>query len=60
MTAPHRLRPAKLLTLSPEAWSALDALAARWGMTRSRMVEHLVREATEDEERDRRRRARRP
>ncbi len=40
-----RTRPAKLLTMSPEAWERLDAIAARAGQSRSATVERLVREA---------------
>jgi len=46
MTARHpRTRPAKLLTLSPEAWARLDLIAARSGLSRSATVEQLVRAA---------------
>jgi hypothetical protein len=38
-----RTRPMVTLTLSPEALARLDALAGKRGMTRSGMVEHLVR-----------------
>ena len=42
MTHP-RTRPAKLLTMSPEAWERLDLIASRAGLSRSAMVETLVR-----------------
>ena len=45
-TAPQkRNRPAKLLTLSPEAWERLDAIAAARGTSRSGAVEQLIRRA---------------
>jgi hypothetical protein len=40
-----RNRPAKLLTLSPEAWERLDAIAAARGTSRSGAVEQLIRRA---------------
>lgn len=40
-----RTRPAKLLTMSPEAWERLDLIASRAGLSRSAMVETLVRAA---------------
>ena len=40
-----RTRPAKLLTMSPEAWERLDLIASRAGLSRSAMVETLVRGA---------------
>lgn len=40
-----RTRPAKLLTMSPEAWARLDLIASRAGLSRSAMVETLVRGA---------------
>lgn len=43
--ARRRTRPAKLLTLSVEAWARLDAIAAERGQTRSGAVEQLVRRA---------------
>jgi hypothetical protein len=41
----ERNRPAKLLTLSPEAWARIDALAVLWGTSRSGAVERLARDA---------------
>ena len=41
----RRTRPAKLLTMSPEAWERLDAIASRAGLSRSACVEQLVRKA---------------
>lgn len=41
-----RDRPVVTLTLSPEAIELADALAERWGMTRSALVERLVRAET--------------
>ena len=38
-----RARPAKMLTLSPESWRQLDAMAAAHGTSRSAEVERLVR-----------------
>ena len=40
----RRTRPMVTITLSPEALARLDRLAERRGMTRSAMVEYLVRE----------------
>ena len=40
-----RNSPAKLLTLSPEAWERLDAIAAARGTSRSGAVEQLIRRA---------------
>ena len=40
-----RTRPAKLLTLSVEAWERLDLIASRAGLSRSAMVETPVRGA---------------
>ena len=40
-----RTRPAKLLTMSVEAWERLDLIASRTGLSRSAMVETLVRGA---------------
>jgi hypothetical protein len=44
-TEHRRTRPAKLLTMSPEAWERLDLIASRAGLSRSAMVETLVRGA---------------
>jgi len=41
-----RARPAKMLTLSPESWRQLDAMAAAHGTSRSAEVERLVRAST--------------
>jgi hypothetical protein len=41
----RRSRPAKIITLSPEAWARLDEMARRRGSSRSATVELLVREA---------------
>jgi hypothetical protein len=41
----RRNRPAKLLTMSPEAWERLDLIASRAGLSRSACVESLVRAA---------------
>ncbi len=40
-----RHHPAKLITMAPEAWERIDAIAARWGTTRSGALQRLVREA---------------
>ena len=40
----RRTRPMFTMTLSPEALARLDRLAERRGMTRSALVEYLVRE----------------
>ena len=44
-TRQPRTRPAKLLTMSPEAWERLDLIALRAGLSRSATVESLVRAA---------------
>jgi hypothetical protein len=38
-----RKRPAKLVTLSPEAWTMLDSYAENTGQSRSAAIEQLVR-----------------
>ena len=38
----NRGHPAKSLTLSPKGWETLDALALRWGLTRSATVERMA------------------
>ena len=44
-TVKPRTRPAKLLTMSVEAWERLDLIASRAGLSRSACVETLVRAA---------------
>lgn len=44
--ARQRTRPAKLVTMSPEAWERVDEIARRTGATRSATLEAIVRAAT--------------
>lgn len=41
----RRLSPMKAITMTPDGWSRLDAIAERWGITRSATILRLVMEA---------------
>jgi predicted transcriptional regulator len=45
----RRKRPLTTFTLSPEARAAVEALAESWGVSKSAVVEQIIRQAARDE-----------